>query len=47
MILYKYEGNFENGEMTGEGLMIYENGDWYKGNFLKGTYNGIGEMHFH
>ena len=33
MISYKYEGEFRGGNMNGKGMLIYSNGDWYKGKY--------------
>lgn len=39
-----YEGEFENGEMTGKGLRKYNDGTIYKGEFMNGERNGYGEV---
>ena len=36
-----FEGNFDNDEMEGEGVMHYANGSMWKGNYTKGKKNGI------
>ena len=38
----KYKGNFLDDEYNGEGTFYYPNGDYYKGNFIKGKKSGRG-----
>ena len=38
-----YEGQFENNNITGEGIYKFNNNEIYKGSFLKGKMNGYGE----
>lgn len=35
-----------DGKITGEGMMIYHNGDKYEGYWLEGTYHGKGKLVF-
>ena len=37
-----YEGRWERGSLTGQGRVIYENGDSYSGLFRKGIKHGRG-----
>lgn len=41
-----YKGMVDNLEPEGVGLMELENGDFYKGDFQKGLFNGMGEYHY-
>ena len=39
-----YEGYFRNGLRHGKGKMVFENGDWYEGNYVDGRAEGFGEF---
>jgi hypothetical protein len=39
-------GNHKNGKATGRGFMLFANGDKYIGDFLDGSFNGIGTYYF-
>ena len=39
---FSYHGKIANGSPTGDARTVYENGDSYKGHFLKGLFHGIG-----
>lgn len=39
---YKYEGQFEDGVMTGYGVTVFSNGDTYRGYHLNGEFDGFG-----
>ena len=39
-----YEGDFIDGEKTGSGKMIFDDGTIYEGNFSKGEFNGKGKI---
>lgn len=42
-----YEGDQFNGEITGEGKLIYANKDIYEGSFKNGLINGYGEITYY
>ncbi len=42
----RYEGEFQNDELTGEGIYYYSNNDIYKGRLSKGKMDGYGEITF-
>ncbi len=42
----KYEGEFEDGIMNGNGTMTYKTGDKYSGSWLKGKQHGKGTYTF-
>ena len=37
-----FDGSFNNGQLSGYGILHYSNGDFYSGNFENGMRNGIG-----
>lgn len=37
-------GSIIDGKISGNGLMIYKNGDRYDGNWLEGAYHGKGKL---
>jgi len=39
-----YEGNWENGRMNGQGVVLYKSGVSFKGNWKKGMYHGNGKI---
>ena len=39
-----FEGNFDNGQINGEGVAIYPNGDRYEGFFKNGKREGSGKI---
>ena len=41
-----YEGDFVNNKPEGNGKDIYQNGDYYIGQFKNGLRNGIGTMYY-
>ena len=41
---YTYEGNMENGRVTGKGKMRHNNGIFYEGMFLNEKYHGQGKL---
>lgn len=40
------EGFWEDDILTGFARAIYNNGDWFEGNFLEGKKEGFGSYHF-
>ena len=42
----KYVGDFNNGEMTGQGRRVYEDGTEYTGEFQSGERHGEGEISY-
>ena len=43
-VLEKQPGNFDNGQINGEGVAIYPNGDQYEGFFKNGKREGSGKI---
>jgi len=43
-MLAKFEGNFEQGKLQGQGIMIDSGGNHYNGDFVDGKYHGTGKM---
>ena len=43
---FVYEGQWENGESSGQGVATYANGDVYEGTFLNGRRQGEGTMRY-
>ena len=41
-----YDGNFVNGKYEGDGKYIYENGEYYIGQFLNGLKHGKGIVYY-
>ena len=41
-----YEGDWVNGEQTGQGVMVYRNGDRYEGAFKNGVMSGKGIYYY-
>lgn len=39
----EYIGKMLNGQMNGKGKLIYENGEYYAGDFVNGKRHGQGE----
>ena len=39
----EYQGNWELGQMSGKGVIIYKNGDVYSGGFLENKFHGDGK----
>ncbi len=42
----RYEGDFTDGEITGNGERVYADGNVYKGEFRLGERHGFGEMEY-
>ena len=38
------EGDFEDGLFTGYGVYVFQNGDKYEGQFVKGHFHGEGKL---
>ena len=43
---FKYIGDWKNGEISGEGVATYANGDVYEGTFVAGKRQGEGTMRY-
>jgi hypothetical protein len=43
---FTYEGEWQNGEISGRGVATYSNGDIYEGMFLRGKRQGEGTMRY-
>ncbi len=41
----KYEGTFNDGKPSGQGICHYSEGNWYEGAWLKGSFDGVGVMY--
>lgn len=39
-----YTGQVKNHRMTGQGKLVYDNGDRYEGEFVNGVFNGKGKF---
>ena len=43
---FTYDGEWANGEIDGDGVATYANGDVYTGSFIKGRRQGEGTMRY-
>ena len=43
---FTYEGDWQEGEISGQGVATYTNGDVYEGTFLRGKRQGQGTMRY-
>lgn len=40
----RYEGDWQNGNITGYGILVYSDGDVYEGEWLDGRMHGQGRV---
>jgi hypothetical protein len=43
---FTYDGEWQNGEISGAGIATYANGDVYEGSFINGRREGQGTMRY-
>lgn len=45
-VLFVYKGQFDSGNKTGLGKLIFKDGSFYEGSFVQGNKHGPGKYYF-